>query len=70
MSFTKYEIVRELPTYNATIRNFAKHSKKFPLILGGYLISTNIPPTKEEGSYTYPLRVGEKLCLSIGLRSH
>jgi hypothetical protein len=70
MSFTKSQIVSELPTYNATIHNFAKHSKKFPRVFGAYLISMNIPPTKEEGSYTYPLRVGEKLCLSIGLRSH
>jgi hypothetical protein len=70
MSFTKYPIVRELPTYNATLHNLAKHSKKFPCIFGAYLISMNIPPTKEEGSYTYSLRVGEKLCLSIGLRSH
>ncbi len=70
MSFTKYQIVSKLPTYNATLHNFAKHSKKFPCIFGAYLISMNIPPTKEEGSYTYPLRLGENLGLSIGLRSH
>jgi hypothetical protein len=32
----------------------------------GYM---NIPLRKEEGSYTYSLRVGRKLCLVIGVRS-
>jgi hypothetical protein len=29
---------------------------KFPSLLQGYLISMNIPPRKEEGSYVYSLK--------------
>jgi hypothetical protein len=32
-------------------------------------MSMNIPPGKEEASYTYSLRVGEKLCLSMCVRT-
>ncbi len=49
---------------------FIKHFKKFPNVLGRHLYLTmNIPPTKEEGSYAYYLRVRGRLRLIIGVRS-
>jgi hypothetical protein len=34
-----------------------KHTEIFPIVVGGHIISMNIPPRKEEGYYTYSLRV-------------
>jgi hypothetical protein len=49
---------------------FIKHIKKFPNVFGRHLyVSMNIPPTKEEGSYAYSLRVRGRLRLIIGVRS-
>jgi hypothetical protein len=49
---------------------FIKHFKKSPNVFGRHLyLSMNIPPTKEEGSYAYSLRVRGRICLIIGVRS-
>jgi hypothetical protein len=32
-------------------------TQKFPIVVGGHIISMNIPPRKEEGYYTYSFRV-------------
>jgi hypothetical protein len=45
------------------------HLEKFPSVFGGHLISMTIPPRKEEPSYNYSLRVGERLGVIIGVRS-
>jgi hypothetical protein len=31
--------------------------KKFSSVFGGHIISTNIPPKKEEESFSYPLQM-------------
>jgi len=43
--------------------------RNFLLYLERHLMAANIPPRKEEGSYTYSLSVGGILCLLIGVRS-
>jgi hypothetical protein len=43
------------------------HSEKFPSAFGWHLISMNITPGEEEGSYAHSIRVGGKLCSLIGL---
>ncbi len=49
---------------------FIKHFTKFPNVFGRHLyLSMNLPPTKEEGSYAYSLRVRGRLHLIIGVRS-
>ncbi len=50
----------------AVSSHLIKHWERSPSVLGGHLISINIPPRKEEGYYTYSLRVG---CLLIGVKS-
>jgi hypothetical protein len=43
-----------------------KHCEKSPSVIGGHLISINIPLRKEEGYYSYSLRVR---CLLIDVKS-
>jgi hypothetical protein len=45
------------------------HSKKICSVCGGHLISMNFPPRNWEGYYAYSSRVGEKLCLLVGVRT-
>jgi hypothetical protein len=51
-----------------TILVFGKPSHKFLNVCGGHLISMNILPRKEDGSYTYSLWVGGRVgirCFSL-----
>jgi hypothetical protein len=49
---------------------FIKHFKKIPNVFGRHLyLSMNMPPTKEEVSYAYSLRVRGRLGLIIGVES-
>jgi len=45
------------------------HSKKICSVCGGHIISMNFPPRNCEGYYAYSSRVGEKLCILIGVRT-
>jgi hypothetical protein len=60
---------KEEGTHLAALMQNVKHLQNICSVCGEHLLSINFPPRNWDGYYAYSSRMGEKLCLLVGIRT-